>query len=113
MKLLSVELDRNRLSLRFELEIARLELGAIALEALAIGFGGAKRLALRQQIVAGEAVLDGDDVAHLPEASDALEKNDLHVPHSYPCQIVPSLCGRLPAARGALAQAQQTARPSR
>ena len=44
----------------------------------AIGFGGAERLALRQEKVAGEAVLDGDDVAHLAEAPNALEQDDLH-----------------------------------
>ncbi len=76
---LAAELALHRLRFRFELEIAGLELCPVALEALAIGFRGAQRLALRQQEVAGEAVLDGDHVAHLSEASDALEQDDLHV----------------------------------
>ena len=96
MKLLPSSLADTRLRLRFQLEIARLELRPLALEALAIGFGGAKRLALRQQKVASEAVLDGDHVAHLSEAPDALEQNDLHVRHSCPCQIVPLLLGGWP-----------------
>src|SRR4029079_11952857 len=90
---LPVELGRNGLGLGFELEIARLELGLVALEALAIGLGGAQGLALGEQVVAGEGVLDVDDIAHLSEAPDALEQNDLHVRHSYPCHIVPLLRG--------------------
>ena len=90
---LAVELGRNAMRIRFQLEIPCLELRPVALEALAIGLGGAERLALRQQKIAGEAVLDGDHVAHLSEAPNALEQNDLHVRHSYPCQIVPLLLG--------------------
>ena len=91
-----VELGRHRLGFALQLEVARFKLRALALEALAIGFGGAKRLALGQQEVAREAVLDGDDVAHLAEASDALKKNYLHVRHSYLCQIVPPGLGGCP-----------------
>ncbi len=61
------------------LEIVGLELGALALEHLAVVFGGAQRFLLRQQEVAGVAVLDGDDVAHLAELADALKQDDLHV----------------------------------
>src|SRR5690606_25690981 len=60
------------------LEVARLELGALALELLIVGFVGAQRLALRQQEVARISVLDPDRLAHLAEAGDALEKNDFH-----------------------------------
>jgi hypothetical protein len=77
----------------FELQVPRFELRPLALEALAIGLGGAQRLALRQQKVAGKAVLNGDHLAHLSETADALEQNDLHVRHSYPCQMVPPLLG--------------------
>src|SRR5262245_48842148 len=45
---LSVELGRHGLGVALELEVARFELGALALEALAIGFGSAQRLALGQ-----------------------------------------------------------------
>ena len=107
MKLCPSSLADTRLRLRFELEIARLELRPLALEALAVGFGGAQRLALRQQKVAREAVLDGDHVAHLSEAPDALEQNDLHVRHSCSCQIVSVVVGGMAAAVGALAQAEQ------
>ena len=104
MKLFPVELGRDGLGLGFELEIAGLELGLVALEALAIGLGGAQGLALGEQVVAGEAVLDVDDIAHLSEAPDALEQNDLHVRHSYPCHIVPLLLGGWRARAGAVAQ---------
>src|SRR5690606_7272835 len=60
------------------LEVPRLELGALALELLLVGFVGAQRLALRQQEVAGVAVLDLDGFAHLAEAGNAFEKNDIH-----------------------------------
>ena len=76
---LAVELRRDLLGLLLGLEVARLELGALGLEALEVGFGGAQRLALRQEEVAGVAVLDVDDVAHLAELGDAFEQNDLHV----------------------------------
>src|SRR5262249_17344184 len=72
-----------------------LKLRALALEALAIGLRGAERLALREKIVAGEAVLDVDDVAHLSEAPDALKKDDLHVRGSF-YQLVPPLVGGCP-----------------
>ena len=60
------------------LEVAGLELGAVGLEALEVGLGGAQRLALGQEEVAGVAVLDGDDLAHLAELGDPLEEYDLH-----------------------------------
>ncbi len=54
------------------------ELGAPALELLARGFGGAPGLALWDQVVAGIAVLDFDDVAQLSQVGQLFEKNDLH-----------------------------------
>ena len=75
---LAVELGGDRLGLLLELEVARLELGAVLLEALEVVGRRPQRLLLRQQEVARVAVLDVDDVAHLAEAADALQKNDLH-----------------------------------
>src|SRR5690606_39747246 len=60
------------------LEVACLELGALALELLLVGFVGAQRLALRQQEVARVAVPDFYRLAHLAEAGNAFEKNDFH-----------------------------------
>ena len=51
---------------------------AVLLEPGEVVLRRAQRLLLRQQEVAGIAVLDVDDVAHLAEAADALKKNDLH-----------------------------------
>ena len=75
---LAVELGRHGLGFLLQLEVARLELGAVLLEARQVLLGGAQRLLLRQQEIARIAVLDVDDVAHLAEAADALEKDDLH-----------------------------------
>ena len=78
MKLLPSSLSATVWASRLALEVARLELGALAFELLLVGFVGAQRLALRQQEVAGEAVLDLDGFAHLAEAGNAFEKNDFH-----------------------------------
>ena len=78
MKLLPSSVSAIFLGFRLALEVARLELRALAFELLLVGFVGAQRLALRQQEVAGEAVLDLDGVAHLAEAGNAFEKNDFH-----------------------------------
>ena len=75
---LAVELLRDRFGFLLRFEVADLELGAVGLEALEVRFGGAQRLALGQEEVAGVAVLDGDDLAHLAELGDALEEYDLH-----------------------------------
>jgi hypothetical protein len=72
------ELAGDGFGFRFQFEIAGLELRALALEALAVGRGGSERLALRQQEIAGEAVLDGHHVAHLAKPADALKKDHLH-----------------------------------
>jgi hypothetical protein len=58
--------------------VARLELGLAGLESLHVGRGGAQRLVLGQQIVAREAVLDRDDLAHLAKLGHAFEKDHLH-----------------------------------
>ena len=59
--------------------IVGLDLRAIGFEHLAVGFVGAERLLVGQQIVAGEAVLDLDHVADGAELLDALEQDDFHV----------------------------------
>ena len=48
------------------------------LEIFAVGLGGAQRLLLRQQEVAGKAVLHLHLVAHLAELLDAFEQDHLH-----------------------------------
>ena len=75
---LAVELRGDRCGLALALEVAGLELGALGFEALGVVLGGAERLALGQQEVAGIAVADADDVAHLAEAGDAFEQDHLH-----------------------------------
>ena len=75
---LAVELRGDRSGLALALEVAGFELGALGFEPLGVVLGGAERLALRQKEVAGIAVADADDVAHLAEAGDAFEQNDLH-----------------------------------
>jgi hypothetical protein len=75
---LAVELRGNGLGFLLQLEVVRLELGALALEVSAVLRRGAQRLLLRQQDVARVSVLDVDDVAHLAEAADALQENDFH-----------------------------------
>ncbi len=78
MKLLPSSFSATWLGFRLALEVAGFELGALAFELLLVGLVGAQRLALRQEEVAGEAVLDLDGVAHLAEAGNAFEKNDFH-----------------------------------
>ena len=65
-------------------EIRRLELGAFAFEALAVGARRAQRLARGQKVVARITVLDAHQVAHLAEFLDAFEENDLHAEASRP-----------------------------
>ena len=77
-KIFAVELAGDRLGLLLQLEVARLELGAVLLEALEVVGRCPQRLLLRQQEVARVAILDVDQVAHLAETADALQKNDLH-----------------------------------
>ena len=68
----------NALGLLLGLEVARLELDALCLETLLVGLGGAQRLAVRQEEIAGIAVLDFDGLAHLAELRHAFEQNDFH-----------------------------------
>ncbi len=76
---LAVQLGGDRFGVRLVREVIGLELGTAAFEHLLVVFGGAQRLLLRQQIIAGVTVLDVDDVAHLSEAANTLKKNNLHV----------------------------------
>ena len=87
MKLLPSSVSAICLGFRLALEVARLELAALAFELLLVGLVGAQRLALRQQEIAGKAVLDLDGIAHLAEAGNAFEKNDFH-------GLVPFICSR-------------------
>ena len=61
------------------LEVVGLELGLHAVELGAVVGGGAQRLAALQKKIAGKAVLDADDFAHLAELGDAFQQNDFHV----------------------------------
>ena len=56
---------------------------AVGFEQLAVGFVGAQRLLARQQVIAGEAVLDLHHVADGAELLDALKQNDFHVGAPY------------------------------
>src|SRR4029079_13172163 len=91
-----LQLIGNRACFRFQLEIARLKLRPLFFEALAIGLGGAQRLALGEEKVACETVLDGDDVAHLAETADALKKDHLHFRHSCSVRSIQSGFGGCP-----------------
>ena len=53
----------------------------------AVVLGGAQRLALRQQEIAREPVLDADDFTHLAELGDAFEQNDFHFGLSVVCWV--------------------------
>ncbi len=70
---LAVELVGQGLGFGLGLEVARLELGLLRFEGLEIGLGRPERLFLRQKEVAGVAVLDGHDLAHLAELGDAFQ----------------------------------------
>src|SRR4029077_8373576 len=76
---LSVELLGDRLGLLLQLEIAGLDVGALRLEAIAIGVGRGERPLARQKEIAGEPVLDADHIADLAELGDTFEQNDFHV----------------------------------
>ena len=62
----------ERLGLRF------LEVHAARFKGFEVRLGRALRLALRDEVVAGEAVLHLDDVAKLAEVGDLLHEYDLH-----------------------------------
>ena len=65
--------------LALEFQVPGFKLRALVFEAFHIGWRGPECLASRQKEIAGEAVLDGDDVAHLAELADPFEQNDFHV----------------------------------
>ena len=75
----AVELGGDLLGLALGFEVAGFKLRALVLEALHVRGRRAKRLALRQQEVAGVALLDVHDLAHLAEFRDAFEKYDFHL----------------------------------
>ena len=75
---LAVELARDLFGFFLALEIARFQLRALGFEIVEVGFGRAQRLLLRQQEVAGEAVLHLHHIAHLAELFDAFEQDHLH-----------------------------------
>jgi hypothetical protein len=54
------------------------EFDALGFEFGLVGFGGAAGAAVRDQEVAGVAVLDLDDLAQVAEVDDFLEQDDLH-----------------------------------
>src|SRR5690606_302690 len=78
-ELLTVQLARDGLGILFQLEIARLKLGALTLEPGEVRLGRAQRLALRQKVIPRIAILHGDHFAHLAEFLDPLQQYDLHV----------------------------------
>jgi len=67
---------------------------AIGFEHLLVRFIGAQRLLLREQEVAGVAVLDGYDVADRAQLLDTFEEDDIHVssPLTSRCRAA-SRCG--------------------
>src|SRR5262249_32320738 len=65
------------------LGVARFDLGAAALEHLAVGVGGAERLLLRQQVIASVAVTDAHFLADAAKIFDAFKQGDLHGPACY------------------------------
>src|SRR5262249_21356016 len=80
-EVLAVELLGDLLGLALELEVARLELDLHGLEARLVLLGGAQRLATGEEEIAGKAVLDAHDLAHLAELADTFEQDHFH------CQI--------------------------
>jgi hypothetical protein len=82
---LAIELFGHLLGLALELEIARLEMRLHRLEFGAVVLGRAQRR-LRQQEIAGEPVLDADDLTHLAELCDPFEQNDFH--DTFSCIVV-------------------------
>jgi hypothetical protein len=72
------ELGADLVGCRPGLQVFRLQIDLHALILGLVGFGRAERLALRQQKVAGKAVLDAHDLAHLSELGDAFEQNHFH-----------------------------------
>ena len=76
---LAVERGVHLLGFGLLFQIAGLKLGALIVEALLVGAGGAQRFALRQQEIARKAVAHLNGFAHLAQFGDAFEQNDFHV----------------------------------
>ena len=66
----------------FHFKIAGLKLGLHLVEPLLVVGGRPQGLAAREQKVAGKAVLDAHDVAHLAELADTLEQDHFHCRYS-------------------------------
>ena len=75
---MAVQLLGDGFGVLLALQIVGFQLRLLGLEIFPVGLGGAQRLLLGQQEVAGEAVLDADFVAHLAQLLDPFEQNDLH-----------------------------------
>ena len=69
------------LGLLAALQVLRLKLHALLLEAGEVLLGGAQRLLLRQQVVAGEPGFYPHPLAHLPQLLDPLEQDQFHGGH--------------------------------
>ena len=76
---LAVDLGADRAGVGLVLLVAGLDGGAVEFERLQVRRRGPTGLVARQKEVAGEAVLDGNDVADGAEIIDALKQNDLHL----------------------------------
>jgi hypothetical protein len=82
----AVDFRRDRFSFRPALQIASFQVSALVFEALEVSIVGAQRLALRQQEIARETVLNADRIAHLAKFGDSFEKYDFHLGVlSFPC----------------------------
>ena len=108
--------DLGRLALG--LEVASLEIGLHAVVLGAVVGGGAQRLAALEQEIAGIAVANLHDFAHLAELAHAFQQNDFHIRSPLKC-LSCSVFGlnlrcrqwrRLPVAQEALAEAEHGVR---
>ena len=75
---LPVELGADLVGLGLGHEVARLQIDLHGLKLGLVGLRRTQRLAFRQQIVAGIAVLHAHHLAHLAEVGDAFEQNHFH-----------------------------------
>src|SRR5262245_24867277 len=75
---LARELSRNAFCVLLQRKVAGLELDTIRFKAGDVFLGCAQRLLLREEKIAGKAVLDVHYVSHLAKAADAFEQDDLH-----------------------------------
>src|SRR3954451_21916904 len=79
---LAVDALRSRFGVAAAIGIVFLDLRAVGFEDLAVRFVGAERLLARQQVVAGEAVLDLHHVADSAELLDAFKQDHFYVEFS-------------------------------